>query len=479
MTDHLLPVEIWKLIFEKHLSEVNDLLRLRLVCKSFQSIVRVVKITSLAVRLGRKNDKMPLTWETSQFFGTNQLIKNSNVLFTCNARFFSQGIMRWMLYGLEALYIENGMGGSKDSVFSLYALKNLGQLEQLQIDTLNPERNTSLLRSSSLQRLCIGDFKKKTTLTLRCRKLREFKTRTNLSRFYFPYPEKITLLHVEDLKDDHSELNQFKNLQHLIVRNGNHNGGDILQLLPEDLVSLKMKEIDKQKMQYLLKQKKLLRRLNLKIYLSGILIETNQEIDDFYAQNDTMFAERTKLILSKYGKLSDICPWIHEINYSVVWQHFGGRTPDDFFSKLVNIETIVVDQLITDADHFGEFIGRCCNLRKLHIEATVDQRIYDCLHNACDQLTSLTINDSEAIDLEFVLNQKNLVYFTTNQEIQPNKLAEFGNLKHLQVLEFSYNGKEAEIRSQTYGCQFTIDNNMAFFDYKDEVFEFLKLFVDN
>lgn len=283
----LLPVEMWKLIFTKHISYLNDLLSLKLVCKSFESIVYTVNITSLAVPFCYGYEMRP-NWETARFFSTNQLIKNSTVFEMDDTdNIFQHPQMKYLLEHLKVLYIENGMRCWKDSRFSLYAnLKNLGRLEQLQIETLNTERNTRMLKSPNLQILCIGDYQKKARLTLRCRNLREFKTRTSLSLFYFEYPKKITLLDVEDLKEYHSQLYQFKNLEHLVVRNGNHNPENILQLLPETLISLKMKEIDKPKMHYLLKQKKLLRRLNLKIYLSGILIETNQEIDDYFIEND-------------------------------------------------------------------------------------------------------------------------------------------------------------------------------------------------
>ena len=139
---------------------------------------------------------------------------------------------------------------------------------------------------------------------------------------------------------------------------------------------------------------------------------------------------------------------------------------------------IVVDQPIVDADHFSRFIKCCLILEKLCIETAVEQAIYDRFHEWCSKLTSLTINDPELINLDFVFNLKNLLSFTTNQEIQPNQLAKFKTLANLQELDFKFNDKDAEIRNQYFNCRMIIDNNLAIFDKKDDVFNFLKLFVD-
>ena len=280
---------------------------------------------------------------------------------------------------------------------------------------------------------------------------------------------------------DQEKLKQFLNLERLIIEKGLTIPDNIFQLF-EKLVDLSIKEISEDRIAKLLKQKATLKRMNLTIYLRGIPIETNDEIDDYFDDfEDEMsgLTRWTQLITRKYVRLTDFLPWIKKINYSEIYAHFKCQIPDEFFERFTEIQHIVITQPIANANHLGAFIGKYnAILKRIDFHSKIDQSIYDQLHKWKNDFEVLNIYNAELLDLNFVRDQKKLTSLFIDRELTVDSLFELKSLlEKLKTFHFKFYNKNAIIQSYGYdSSQITVDGHTSYFEKLQFMLNFLKYF---
>ena len=471
--------------------DVNTILKCRLLNKYWKAQVDDFKIIDLAIPRvmngGRWYPYCEQKFEVKKLYPTNKLIKDhANVFVTKNLNFFQSELMKSMLSELRVLYVENAPHGY--STFSLDSnINHLKTLEKLQFDFLDTIKGRSL-KLPNLRVLMIDKYTKENGLKMQCKNLQEFRTRVSLDHFIFVYPEKMSSLYLRSLDmyyRNEENLKQFINLERLTVELGAEIPENIFQIFTK-LVDLRIKEISEERIAKLLKLKTTLKRLNLTIYLCGIPIETNDEIDEYFCNIEKKgnLTRWTQLIARKYDRLTDFLPWIKEINYSEIYAHFNCNIPNEFFERFTEIEHIAITQPIANADHFEAFIGKYkATLKQMDFHSTIDQSIFDQLHKWKNDFEILKIYNAELIDLNFLRNQTKLTSLFVDKELPVDLLFELkDDIEKVKTFYFKYNNKNAKInlygRPYTvYKLELTVDGHNAFFRTMESMFNFLKYFI--
>lgn len=462
---------------EKHLNDIfyylslNDIIKCRKISKKWKRAVDEYKITSLAVLNEASKFK-----EKRSYFVTNKNIKySSTVLETKDSNVFQEKMMKKMLSELKILFVQ--YGETHDSTFSLDSnINHLKSLEQLNFFHLDTIKGRSL-KLPNLKILEIRNYTKVNGLKFQCKDLTDFKTRKELNHFMFTNPKKLINLDVRTLNDNEKRIETLVNLETLKLKEGDSIPDNILKILPK-LTKLDIKEISKDKLSGLLKQKKVLRRLKLNIFVGHVNIQTNSDVIDYYPTDDQP-SKKGELIVKKFKKLDYYLPWATEINFTDLENYFDSKMPDDIHSRLSGIETITINRSVKSSESFLNFLQNCKKLKKLEIDSgSLEQSTYDELHNICKSLTHLKVNEAKELDLDFILNHKKLEGFKTNQELSFDLFFKLGDeLRVLANLEFKLNGKDAHCNLSYYSSKFKLDGDEAHFENRHTMFEFLKIFL--
>ena len=219
----------------------------------------------------------------------------------------------------------------------------------------------------------------------------------------------------------HSSLEEFKNLEVLDcgeIRNVNK---EILSILSK-LKVLCVYEIDAKKleieesrnliskMSFIMKQKLVLRRTELKVYLQGVRLTDGNNLDVFKLDLDN-----TKFQLENYANLYNSLHFIDCVNYSDLTA-LTEQIPDDYFNKLFQVRGVEITTKV-NRDHFIWFASKLNFLDSLMFKnASLDQSTIDHLLDFCD-LVCLAVNEDQPLNLNFdcILKCKRLTLFKTDQ----------------------------------------------------------------
>lgn len=321
--------------------------------------------------------------------------------------------------------------------------------------------------------------------------LKMFKTCEQLERFTFLKPEILTHLSLEFCHN--TGLAKFNNLEVLYVKKAQLlNTNDILNILPS-LKVLSCREMYKPKAIDLLKQVKVLRKLNFEIHVSGIHIENVDDVDNYIDFDGKLKYNLTQTYQTHYFKLTNVIPWSKEINYSKFIQQgcFLKKISDDFlqdfFKRFINIRkvniTFTPDQKV-DLKFLKNFLQHCTYIDELLlINVAFNQSFYDILHVICPYLSVFEIEEKkETLDnIDFVFDHRYLNCFKINRKASFEQLEKAFKMLSFESFTFKMNGRVirvASVKNSKYIIN--IESNEATFDFKYTMLKFLReaLFSD-
>lgn len=327
------------------------------------------------------------------FFNTTKKIepiKQCNLFMTRKNTFFKSKLMKMLLQKVKFLYIKNAPLVKSTYLNLKLLFKELTQIEVLEIDTLRIKWIT--IKSTSLKILSILDSSNN-AIILSTPNLVGLRTYGRLSNFDFsPSDNSITHLSVQSF--NLSEIERFKNLVYLSSDDGFGNG-DLLARLTK-LRELHCKTARKENVNNLLKQAKVLRRIDFNFYFRGINICS--EDDSWYLEKPDQVKKFLMNNFDRVHKFSKIVSSIEECDYSQLIKHnrISEKFFRKFFTKFSNIHVVVVqlkDSEILDLNAFSRFIECCTYIDDLTLDnVALGQSFYNKLDTLCPYLSHLTIN---------------------------------------------------------------------------------------
>ena len=338
-------------------------------------------------------------------------------------------------------------------------INHFASLEQLQIGNLEVENhdankliNLRNITTISVQYFCGQKFK------LKAAKLRKVYWSDDFDELDLTYPANITHLRLcaIDTSKQFSKLkNRFKGISHLYIENLDFfEDFSVFSNFPK-LKEVYYSEIEKDALVNLIKQKKISRNLDLKLYFNFFRIEDLNDIDemftDFEEDENLLKPVETRIILANYDKLASAVDF-SKMDYSALLDCFGS-VPPNFNKKFHNLQKVVVGQLIDSQNNFIAFLRKCRLLTKLKINDTrLDQAFYNELNIFCPILSRLMIvlNSTDlikAFNPSFITSLKFLVKFSYNQSLDSELVVvAFQELKFLETLCFAFNGKKVVLK---------------------------------
>lgn len=442
-----------------NLNDLNHLLSLRLVCKRFDQLVKSIRTTSLSVHVAHENERICNHDFTDGFYRfTNEPIRLGLWFQTRNLVFLRSSLMQTLLCKIKKISIDYVRITSKTDwgMFEL-GLNHFTELEQLQIENIemeDPNANKVVwfrhIESLSVQEFTGEKFK------LKAPKLRKLDWNDELDQLELTYPAKITHLRLgrclEDSKQFNKLKNRFKGLIQLVL--GNYDFFEnfcVFNSFPK-LKEVYYPEIDKERLVRLIKQKKISRNLELKLYFNFFRIDDLNDIDDIYRVSDDddenpPESVQMQVMLDNYSKLANAVEF-EKMDYSALIDRFGA-VPTDFHEKFFQIQKIVVGQQLDSQANFIAFLRKCKLLNKLKIDDTrLDRAFYADLSVYCPYIVSLKVvlhspDLVEAFDPFFLSSLKFLIKFSFNHPLDSEFfMSAFQGIKGLETMCFVLDGKK-------------------------------------
>lgn len=458
--------------------DLNSLLRLRATNKHFRSIVRSYRVTSLSVSANGEDN-------FGHFFHTNEPIKACQSFVTTNSDFFRSKVMKTLLERIKRLHADefSGKGGKSNFNVNLN-LNHLTSLEVLQIKSLNA-RKDGHLKLPNLRVLSIDDFNG-VCIILETPELFAIKIkRANIRCFQFKFPEQITHLGLD--RPGYSNWRygalpeEFKNLQYVYCKNDMPLHLEYLEDFKE-LKEVHLFEVSETELcSFLTNALDAVKRI--KFFLNGVLVKEPDEIQDFFATDSETTAYQTRMMATYYERLSDRCPWVKAIDYSVLASMFN-EIPQDFHRRFFQISSVDVS-LPVDQAKFVAFLTKFNAIRTMNLKnVPLDRSFLANLSGYCPYLRDLCINEpSETINLAFVFEQDYLESLTIDQEISFYKMNQILNhfslddenrSSQLSYFSFKFRNKTCIVKCDQ-GFQVSLAGQRASFYDRKAMFNVLKI----
>lgn len=390
-----LPIELIHHIF-RHIA-LEDLVTCRLVCRKFKYVVEERKVSELIVT------KYVCPWfYSNKEADLNCVIKLDKILFVSAELKLHQNLRR--------LRIE-----FKGSKLALNFVNSLQQLEELDISYHSDiDRHCRLVLPNLrvLSAHCLH-FEQTMTFELKSPKLEAIRC-AQLEDVRFENP--LTVKHYEgDYYDD--SIQMFKNLQSMhcnyaydyFDRDVLTNFGDLKELRlywtglgfdrqrsSDDAYVLNLVE-------YIMKQKLVLRRTDFRLYLQGVEIRNKNLLVDKTYLNELDFQMRNYELLDRVPSSIPL-----QIDYAALVK-LKSEIPADFFMKYTSIQIVKAKEKVANGDQLISFLKTtACTLEYLSLKNTkLTQEHYNQLPQLAE-LNGLKINEETELDYAFVLQMKAL-----------------------------------------------------------------------
>ena len=198
------------------------------------------------------------------------------------------------------------------------------------------------------------------------------------------------------------------------------------------------------KISFIMKQKLVLRRTELKVYLQGVQLTDGNNLNDFKLKlRDTRFQ------IGNYANLYSNLFFINYVNYSHLIE-MKKQVPGDYFNKFFRIRMVVVTTKV-NRDNFILFVSKLNFVEYLCLtNASLDQSLIDHLLDICN-LKMLIVNENRTLNLDFacILKCKRLTHFRTNQPFLGSfdlALKAFSRLTKLVKFVFAKDDETVEIK---------------------------------
>ena len=429
------PFELIEMIFD--FLDLSDILKFRRVSKKFKAVVNEFKPKDLVFVDNPEFDK------SFQFLNKpinfrHLIISKADLSFLCCSSLNLQRLRRLKVCSTVNNYAT-----------SLRDLNRLTQLEYLELSlilfTKPGDRNKISLPNlrTLIVRISLNVIEFETP------NLRQLDIEGSYkSAFVFKHPLSVEHLKTNRYKEQFAVL---KNLKQLDCHGSFNDSGldDTILVTYPALQTLSVESCGNlYNLNCIMKKRRILRRLDLKVYYRGVELSSNNEL----SYNDLVYQDALTYQIENYGALKDSLSWIKEINYCDLMSLLNGNIRPDFFTRFHNIQRLRVTRQADDAEHLLEFIGQCTNLNRLIIDhCHLAQEFYDRLPRK-STLVNLEMFEDQTVDLSFLHQLTYLKQIKTNQEldIAGVRLA-LKKLKYLEALDFKVD--TMTIRIDKYGTE--------------------------
>ena len=514
----MLPDELLFAIFSSPLLDLNELLWLRLVNKRFNSLVRRVKITKLAVKIDKDNHFYWSFQERKEYYYfslfkfINEPISSSVAFRAYRNRFLARkSTVKLMLSRLRQLSIDQlDFGDRLIGRNFLNPLSKLRELESLQIWFLKMHNSSIGVRKISLptvRLLSIVAFdsygQKLRVDAPKLTKLAFFALHLGLPKIHL-----LELTHSELLEEIQTDcyvydLAKYGNLKTISFSTEKMSGVSSIERIFIDFPKLesvyfKLVKLDplldrmyfpffeghvlKERIGQLIRHRRKRRNLGVEIFLMDFKVENQRDLDDLFGESDELDVN-TQLVLNNYGKLASVITAFRKLNYTELAKHFGNLIPSDFSERFVNIREVLLDETEggkLDERIFLDFIGECQALNVLEIKhVDLDPSFYCRLDLHCSRLIVLRIElkkQTKQPDMSFVLRHKHLKELSINRTLVFALIERFFmDLKSFKKLKFEMKSKPVEIYRPMFAVgSFKISNKALNSNEKEEFMEALQ-----
>lgn len=399
-----IPNEIWFMILKK--ININDFLNVKMVCKKFYNICKLIKINNLSIKCEKTKrclyDYFPFT--------TDQIHSTSSLLWTDSIGIIQSPSIESMLSGVKKLSIDRLVAMSESRWNKINAFfQKLIQLESLSINSMHLYKNKTLKLNNL--RFLLLDYQFNGTLMIDAPKLSHCRT-VDWNNMILIDPKTVTHLHVKIFS--YFFLMNFINLEYLYIEDSIKNFTSVLNRFRK-LKEIRSEFTSRFILSNQLEEKNRLFNFNLKLFYSGYEIRFQDDIQIFFGKDDDDY---TSLIdYNNYGELFDVVGHIKKINYNDLFEHFNG-TPTDFFEKCIGIKIVEVKSRILNLNDFIQFLRKCKLISELNLENSgLGQDFFNEIPVNCPSIEKLKISKTKAVDLSFITELTYLRKFSIDQEI--------------------------------------------------------------
>ena len=217
----------------------------------------------------------------------------------------------------------------------------------------------------------------------------------------------------------------------------------------QSLREIRLQVMRKENLINLIKQKRIQRRLGVRIYVFDIEINCLDDIDLLFGNQLVIYQLYTHQLLRNYSRLANLTTSIQLFNYSLYIDEFHSVSIG-FWSRFVNLRKVVISpRFNSSVEQFINFLKKCKLLNSLVIVGIVldHSTFYANLYVYCPYLIDLAIEtDQQSIrDLSFVFKLNYLMYLSINRELTYSQYDELVRTMKLKCFKFLLNRKSIEI----------------------------------
>ena len=514
------PVEVMNMILE-HL-KTADLFNCKLVCRRWNEFVKAFRKPELII--SNLKEARPRRWKFSkEICAKNSTIIRSDLHFDNLENSFLIGLKKLKLINHTLVFQSRFKNHQIPLLNDLKFINKLVNLETLELMRVDFEDEASL-SLPNLRSLAVSHLYSK--LKLETPELTNYQGRS-LGQVEFVFKEKLTHLCVHQYC---SSIKLLKNLQYLCLKSDafcretkstlnlsqpsndsqssndgqssrdsqllsddhfldNHPHLKELSIRPANNLSRRTYKLAKSSALKVLEQKRRLKKEEFKLVFFGVLLETEEQLEDFQYFQDNL----AELHILNYSALcKKELRWVKRVNLSsLLSAGLATKIPFDFFEKFDKVNELVIDYAdITDEQI--AVLKKFKNLSSLivsteHPRYSIDQIVFEKIADALPEIWSLELKDFGICDIlnsfDFTLKLKKLRRFLTESYNYNNFLF---SIEKFNVFEFSFrecenhlklikNGKYSKLelwREDVYaGWGFYMD-----FDEVSDLYEKIELF---
>ena len=402
--------------------DVNDRFRFRQLNKRFKKIIDKIKIKDLTISN---------TGLINSCFISNDLIDQHEIICNISLSYTYKGNLKLHFkFPFSICQSVRRLKFNYDELdcnfFNLKKLEKFENLEQLEFKNLTANKFRLAVYLKKLKRLRIEKVSSDSvSIIFILPNLKYWFTGYNVPQcIKLKHPQTIRYFDFYDFISIDAKLNTYKNLEIVKCNNVLKLRNDIISSFIE-LPNLKefhfnldftdellIGQLDKLKaiFNYLLKQIKVKRLLNLKLFIRGIRIAGDKQFDEYNFKNDLL-----TLHFENYNCLAKQFPLFNSINYNDLLDLIQDEIPIDFHCKYPNLQKVTVFEQIEQAK-FLKFLKSCRKLLSLIlIDTHLNQDFYNELASFKSTLIELELIEREKeIDFHFLVKLDYLDKFKTN-----------------------------------------------------------------
>lgn len=380
---------------------VRDLVRCKKVSKRFYWVIHnLVRVRELV--LSDKIDEFP----KGIWYGSNKPILYENAVESTFLKYDRLNLHRF----LRRLHLGRYCNPNLSEFLDLNTYQNLEHIDSA------GHVNCALIESASLRTFSCNAHG---NLVFRTPNLRALKCK-DLSSIFLSDPQQLTHLEVSNYNQKIKWLTGLEFLQ-LNYEGEIQLNRDLLQTLKR-LKCLRLNPFDAAKRSdefrefrntcaYIAKQRLILRRTDLRIFLFGVELTSNALLYEYDLARGELYFQ-----IANYDRLCNDLSCHQSVDYNHLLSLFDGPVPENYFGKFVNIRQVTLHGEV-DTQFFA-FLSKLDHFESLHLTDTMfTQPALDRLPDKCSRLTELRIEqcDYSPINYEFILSFRFLRSFFTTQ----------------------------------------------------------------